>query len=263
MGRLFLFVLGILAVLFVCVCEGLHPRELVHPGAAVVSILCPFLIGLAIYPSAFTSALSTAFKGRTTESTEVKKSMEVISCLRNSSLSMGGLGFISGTIGVFVALSEKVQMSPLFAFAALCVIYTVTLAELGLAPLMNRVAIRMLDQAQLNASDNAIDWTRAGRIDLFMCIIVGAGLVTFSEKLPNGSELHIPAYGPANILIIKAAKFPRQFIPRSPFAGQFKWIALGFVGKLHDRGNKRFAMRFEEPQILDAHRCAGSQIKLA
>jgi len=202
MGRIVLFLLGISTVFFVILLEGAHLSMLLNLGAAVLCIICPFLLSLVVYRSDLFNAFSAAFGGQVSESVDLKKSMEIILGLRINCLSMGGVGFLIGLMGFLATTSDPSKIGPWIAVAILSAVYATTIAELFLAPLINRLGILMLDPAELGPSSNGSDWKRAALTDLLLSIVLIFGGV-FVEMTTGdayyvqvGSALWVLAFVP-------------------------------------------------------------------
>ena len=111
MGRIALFLLGLSIVLAIHIWEGGTMGMLFHPGAALLCILCPFLLGLVLYRTDLVRALSAACRREPSEVDGFGRHLEVISGLRMLCIALGALGFLVSTGLFFVIDYRELGMS--------------------------------------------------------------------------------------------------------------------------------------------------------
>tara|TARA_Y100001968_G_scaffold297072_1_gene305736 strand:- start:522 stop:1571 length:1050 start_codon:yes stop_codon:yes gene_type:complete len=205
MGRMVLFLLGLLIVLVIHIWEGGTLKMLLHPGAALLCVLCPFLLGVVVYRADLLHALQVACGRAPSPAGGVGRQMQVLSGLRMLCITQGGLGFLVGVIGTVGTITKPELMGSWVALTLLSMVYTVTLAELTLAPLIDRLAISGLGSPDAAPDGLASDWRRAGLADLLVLLTAGGTLLlvaalagTVTHFIQPAAVLIILAYAPLN-----------------------------------------------------------------
>ncbi len=200
MGRLVLFLLGLSIVLGIHIWEGGAMAMLLHPGAALLCILCPFLLGLVVYRTDLLRALSAACGREPSHVDGTGRHMEVLSGLRMFCITLGGLGFLIGIIGTLRYMNEPRLLGSWVALGFLSIVYAVTITELSLAPLIDRLAISGLGASDTAQDKLATDWKRAGLADLLVLLVAGGSILVVAALAGNATNL----IQPASIAIILA-----------------------------------------------------------
>ncbi len=193
MGRIVLFLLGLSIVLAMHIWEGGTLDMLLHPGAALLCILCPFLLGLVVYRADLLHALSVACGREPPRVGGAGRDMEVLSGLRMLCITLGALGFLVGAIGTVGKMNEPELMGPWVALGLLSIVYAVTLAELSLAPLIDRLAISGLGSPDAAQDKLPTDWKRAGLADLLVLLVAGGTLLLVAALAGNATDFIQPA----------------------------------------------------------------------
>jgi len=193
MGRIALFVLGLLIVLAIHLVEGGYAVQLVHTGAALLCLLGPFLLGLVIYRGDLLRGLAAAFGADEPEAGGSERWIEVVSGLRMLCIAMGGLGFLVGVVFTVGNMDELSTLGASIALGLLSVLYAVVLSELCLAPLIDRLALRAIGEPEADQSPPAGTGMRAVVTDLLVLLVAASLGLLVAARAGNASDLVQPS----------------------------------------------------------------------
>jgi flagellar motor component MotA len=96
-------------------------------------------------PSELSSAFSAAFSRTNTSVKNTTRHLAVLSTVRKTLYGSGLSGVLIGLIQMLHNLEDPSRIGPAMAVALLCSLYCVFLAEMGIAPLHNRIVARLED----------------------------------------------------------------------------------------------------------------------
>ncbi|MEE2828267.1 MAG: hypothetical protein VX498_03685 [Myxococcota bacterium] len=177
MTRLLLFLIGLSIPIGAHLIEGGVLNQFIRAEALVVSVLGPFLLGLALYRADLLRSPVAAWKGDPEAAGGVDRCIEVISGLRMLCISLGALGFALGVIGCISTLSRPDLLGPWVAMGLLSLVYSVTLSEIFLAPLLDRLAMHKLGGAEEGAKLEPAAAGHAWFIPDLLCLLIVVGLL--------------------------------------------------------------------------------------
>lgn len=177
MTRLLLFLFGLSIPVCAHIFEGGGVHQFFKPEAILLCILCPVYLGFALYRADLIHAPVAAWKGDPAAAGGVDRCIEVLSSLRMLFISLGALGFGIGLLGCISSLSDPAALGNWIAMALLSILYSVTLPEIVLAPLLDRLAIHKLGDGEEREDPEPGAAAHSWVITDLLCLLIVVGFL--------------------------------------------------------------------------------------